>query len=57
MPVMVMYLGGLEAVLGWLRLSWARVPALVILVAFMATSQFVLSRDVFASEFNWFHLP
>ena len=55
-PFLIMYLGGLEVVLRWLRLSWARVPALMIFAGFMATSQLALSIDVFASQFNWFHL-
>jgi hypothetical protein len=52
-----MYLGGLDVLLGWLRLRFARVPLLIIMVNFMVTSEIVYSMQVFASQYNWFHLP
>jgi hypothetical protein len=56
-PFLIMYLGGLEALLRWLRLSFARFPVLIILVDLMAISEIAYSMDVFASQYNWFHLP
>jgi len=43
--------------LRWLRLSFARFPVLIILVDLMAISEIAYSMDVFASQYNWFHLP
>jgi len=56
-PFLILYLGGLEVLLRWLRLGFARVPVLVILVDVMAISQIAAMLDVFASQYNWFHLP
>ncbi len=56
-PFLIMYLGGLEAILRWLRLSFARIPVLIVLVDLMAISEIAYSMDVFASQYNWFHLP
>ena len=52
-----MYLIGLDALLGWLRLTFLRLPAIIALVALMAVSDAVLSFGLFASQFNWYHLP
>lgn len=56
-PFMIMYLSGLESLLDWLRLSFLRLPLLIILVDVMAVAEIVYSLDVFASQYNWFHLP
>jgi hypothetical protein len=52
-----MYLSGLESLLGWLRLSVLRLPLLIIVVNLTALAEFAYSLDVFASPYNWFHLP
>ena len=52
-----MYLGGLEVLLERLRLSFLRVPVLIVIVDSMLITQIVYSMDVFASQYNWFHLP
>ena len=55
-PFLIMYLGGMEVLLGWLRLSFLRVPLLVIIVNFIVISEISYSMQVFASQYNWFHL-
>ncbi len=56
-PFLIMYLSGLDVLLGWLRLRFARVPAIVLLAGIATASEIVLSLPVFASQFNWYHLP
>ena len=56
-PFLIMFVGGLDVLLGWLRMRFARVPLLVIMVNFMATAEITYSMQVFASQYNWFHLP
>ena len=56
-PFLIMYLSGLESLLDWLRLGFARLPLLIIMVDVMALTEIVYSLDVFASRYNWFHLP
>jgi hypothetical protein len=54
---LIMYLSGLQSLLDWLHLSFLRLPLLILLVDIMAVAQIVYSLDVFASQYNWFHLP
>jgi len=56
-PFLIMYVGGLDVLLGWLRLRFARVLLLIIIVNFMVISEIAYSMQVFASQYNWFHLP
>ena len=56
-PVLIMYLGGLEVLLEWLRLSFARIPLLIVIADLMLMSEITYSTQVFASQYNWFHLP
>jgi hypothetical protein len=56
-PFLILYLGGLEALLGWLRLSFMRIPVLIVIIDLMVMSQIGYSVQVFASQYNWFHLP
>jgi len=56
-PFLVLYLGGLEVLLGWLRIGFLRLPLLILVVDVIAISQIMYSMDVFASRFNWYHLP
>ncbi len=56
-PFLIMYLGGLEVLLDWLRLSFVRVPLLIVIVNGMLISEIAYSLDVFASQYNWYHLP
>lgn len=56
-PFLIAYLGGLKAVLDWLRVGFLRVPLLILLVDVLAIWEVVVSIDVFASQYNWYHLP
>ena len=49
--------GGLEVLLRWLRLSFLRLPLLIIIVDLMVLAEISYSMQVFASQYNWFHLP
>ena len=41
-PFLIIYLGGLDVLLSWLRLSLVRVPAIIVIVGIMAVSEIVL---------------
>jgi len=56
-PFLMMYLGGLEVLLDWLQLRWLRLPLLILMASFMALSEISYSMQVFASHYNWYHLP
>ena len=56
-PFMILYVAGLDAVLKWLRLKFLRVPLLIVIVNFILISEICYSLPVFASQYNWFHLP
>ena len=56
-PFLIVYLGGLEVLLGWLRIGFLRFPLLIFLVNVMVLSETMYSMDVFASLYNWYHLP
>jgi hypothetical protein len=55
-PFLIVYLSGLESFLGWLRLSFIRLPLLILMVDLVAIAEIVYSLDVFASQYNWYHL-
>ena len=55
-PFLIMYLAGLESLLEWLRLSFLRLPLLIIMVNVLAIAEIAYSLEVFASRYNWFHL-
>jgi hypothetical protein len=52
---LIMFLRGMDVLLGWLRLSFARPFALVVIVGVALVSEIALSLPVFASEYNWYH--
>ena len=56
-PFLIMYLSGLEWLLNWLGWSFLRLPLLMGLAGLMAIVEVAYSLDVFASQYNWFHLP
>ncbi len=56
-PFLIMYLGGLEVLLSRLQLRFFRVPLLILIVSFMFISEMAYSMGVFASQYNWYHLP
>ena len=56
-PFLILYVAGLDALFRWLRLSFLRVPFLIITVDLILISEVCYSLPVFASQYNWFHLP
>ena len=56
-PFLILYLGGLEVLLGWLRIGFLRLPLLILLINGMVLWEAIYSMDVFASRYNWYHLP
>jgi hypothetical protein len=54
---LILYLGGLETLLDWLRIGFLRLPLLILVVDAIALCQIMYSMDVFASQYNWYHLP
>ena len=56
-PFMALYLQGLERILGWARIARYRWVVVGAIAAVMAVSQIAVTHQVFASAYNWFHLP
>ena len=56
-PFLIMYLGGLEVLLSWLQLRFFRLPLLILIVISMFIAEIAYSMGVFASQYNWYHLP
>jgi hypothetical protein len=56
-PFAALYLSGLERILGWARIARFRWAVLGVLAAVMVGSEIAVTRQVFASAYNWFHLP
>ena len=56
-PFLIVYLGGFEVLLGWLRIGFLRLPLLLLVVAIIGLSEVMYSMAVFASWYNWYHLP
>jgi hypothetical protein len=56
-PFLVLYLTGLETILSRLKAAWAPWAALAAIALALAGVQIWTMLDVFASAYNWFHLP
>lgn len=56
-PFLVLYLDGLERLLSRVKAAPARWAALAAIAVMMLGSQVWLTRDVFSSAYNWYHLP
>lgn len=56
-PFLTLYLQGLERILLWARIARYRWAVAGAIAAVMAGSQFAVTHQVFASAYNWFHLP
>jgi hypothetical protein len=56
-PFAALYLQGLERILGWAHLIRYRWAAVGVIAAVMTGSEIAFTRQVFASAYNWFHLP
>src|SRR5258706_4453160 len=56
-PFVALYLQGLERILGWVRIARYRWVVVGAIAAVMTGSEIAVTRQVFASAYNWFHLP
>ena len=56
-PFLALYLQGLERILGWAAISRYRWAFVAAIAAVMAGSQLAVTHQVFASAYNWYHLP
>ncbi len=56
-PFMILLVRGIEQATKWRRLQVLQWPLLGIIAAVMTISEIAISWDVFASQYNWFHLP
>jgi hypothetical protein len=56
LPFLFLYVEGLHRILSKLRWASALLFAVGIIIAVITISEIVLSRAVFASPYNWFHL-
>ena len=56
-PFLALYLQGLERILVWLRIARFRWVVVLGIAAVMAGSQIAVTHQVFASAYNWFHIP
>ena len=56
-PFAVLYLSGVDALLPRRVPAPLRWACLIVPVAWMTVSEFIMSTTVFASAYNWFHMP
>ncbi len=49
--------GGIRRAAGMVAIGFPRVPLLIVIVDFIVMSEISYSMQVFASQYNWFHLP
>jgi hypothetical protein len=55
-PFAILYVHGIACALRWLRAPVSPLIVVGVIVLFVAGIEIVLSREVFASVYNWFHL-
>jgi magnesium-transporting ATPase (P-type) len=55
-PFIAIYLDGLRRIFPGRRFAAVRVAALLIICAVILGSEVMLSRDVFSSQYNWYHM-
>jgi hypothetical protein len=56
-PGLLLYLYGLNYLLRDARKPWVKAVALGVILLFMLVSEIATDWTVFASEYNWYHLP
>ena len=55
-PFLLLFVYGLDRVLGCIRNNWIRPLVLSGMILFMLTSEIIIDWPVFSNEYNWFHL-
>ena len=55
-PFLLLYLYGLDRLLGWTKNKWLRPLVLVGMILFMLISEIVIDWRLFPNAYNWFHL-
>jgi hypothetical protein len=55
-PFLLLYLYGLDRLLGWTKNQWLRPLVLVGMILFMLISEIVIDWRLFPNAYNWFHL-
>jgi 4-amino-4-deoxy-L-arabinose transferase-like glycosyltransferase len=56
LPFLLLYIDGLHRILSKLRLANCLLIAVSIIIAAITISEIILSRPVFVSPYNWFHI-
>jgi hypothetical protein len=56
-PILILYMAGFEAITELLHLKFLRVPLLILVADLIVVVEICYSMPVFASQYNWFHLP
>ena len=55
-PFLILYLRGLEAILGYVRIGYLRWVILILVIVIMLGSEIRISGEVFASPYNFYHM-
>ena len=55
-PFLLLYLYGLDCLLGRVRNPWVRPLVLVAIILFMVSSEIVIDWRLFPNGYNWFHM-
>lgn len=55
-PFMLLYLYGLDQILGRFKAQWARPVVLTAMVLFMLVTEVAVDWTVFSNQYNWFHM-
>lgn len=55
-PFLLLYVYGLDRVLGWINVRWIKPAVLAGMILFMLISEITVDRPVFSSQYNWFHM-
>jgi uncharacterized membrane protein len=56
-PFVILYVYGLERALRWTHKKWPPIATVAIIAIAITISEIQVSRSVFSSAYNWFHLP
>lgn len=55
-PFAILYIGGIATLLRWFGLNVSPLLAVATICLLITANEIWISRDVFASDFNWFHM-